>query len=460
VRPPNLLIITLDCARHDHVLGNKASTPTIDSLREDGVTFSRAYSQAASTIPSLCSLLTSLYPHQHGHYSNRKYTSMNEMSLPKLLARRGWRTGGFGGVYFLANTIGLDFGTTDKIEPLPWVNERLGLGPTRLRPPPWKGFFAQRLLKPLMYHLGLLKITRNASKTVARAIEWLEGGWEAPFFLWLHPFDAHMVYYSPRRWRRHYYSGNPTRGERNIAQQLKERGIWFVEESYGRIFEEIYDLSYFPALYKAAISYMDEELGRLIDYLKANGQYGNTMLIVTSDHGENLGERGIYCTHRKLFDETTRVPLIIKLPGSEYRGKEIDSLAEHIDLLPTVLDFLDIPPPTETSGRSLLPLMEGKRLPVRFSISEHEDALQFVIRWENWQYYWTDPEVDNPYPFSFERDLLVRTTERGEEVVVAEDEIRGRLREEVTSRVIPARRWYLDPEDRRIDSRLQDLGYI
>jgi len=461
MKPSNLLIITLDCARHDHVLGNKALTPSMDALGEAGVTFYRAHSQAASTMPSLYSLFTSLYLHQHEHYSNRKYTPMFQNGLPSILTGKGWKTGAFSGVYFLNDTMVLhDFGTKDKIEPLQRVNIKLGLGPTRQEPAPWSGFIGQRILKPFLYHLGLLKTTRNARKTVNRAIQWLKGTRSSPFFLWVHLFDSHMVYNAPPKWIRYYYEGNPKKGGGNVVQQLKEKEVWYVKESYGQLFEKVFDLTYFPALYQAAVSYMDEELGRLIDCLKVHGEYENTLVVLTSDHGENLGERGIYCTHRKLFNETTLVPLIMKLPGSTYRGKEINSLVEHIDVLPTVLDFLNISVQTKISGRSLVPLMDGGNLPDRFSISEHEDGLQFAIRWKDWQYYWTDAEVSNPYPFSFEGDLLLRSSEGKEKVELGERQTREWLRQELTSRVIPARKWYLGVEDQAIDSRLRALGYL
>jgi arylsulfatase A-like enzyme len=269
-----------------------------------------------------------------------------------------------------------------------------------------------------------------------------------------------MVYYAPPKWVRYYYKGNAKRGEKNVAQQLKEKGLWYVKESYGQLFEKVFDFNYFPSLYRAAVSYMDEELGRLIDYLKVRREYENTLVVLTSDHGECLGERGIYCTHRKLFDETTLVPLIMKLPGNNYRGTEITSPVEHVDVLPTVLDFLNISVQTEVSGRSLMPLMKGESLTDRFSISEHEDGLQFVIRWKDWQYYWTDPEVSNPYPFSFEEDLLLRSTEGQEKIEFERAEIRKLLKEELISRVSHARMSYQGSEDETIDSRLQALGYL
>jgi arylsulfatase A-like enzyme len=441
------------------VLGNEALTPTIDSLREEGITFHRTYSQAASTIPSLYSLYTSLYPHQHGQYSNRRYTPMKEKGLPAMLAREGWKTAGFTGIYFLADPVARDFGTEDKIEPLPKLNDKLGLGPTRLGSPPWKGLFAQKFLKPLMYYLGLLKITRDAGKTVDKAITWLHDHRERPFSLWVHLFDAHMVYYAPRKWVRHYYKDNPKKGEKNIIQQFKEKGVWFVEESYSQVFEDICDLRYFPARYKAALSYIDEELGRLLAYLKTIRAYENTIVVITSDHGENLGERGIYCTHRKLFDETTRVPLVVKFPNSNYEGKEIDSLMEHVDLLPTILDYLDIPVPDGISGRSLMPLLAGEMLAPKLSFSEHEDGLQFAVRWKDWQYYWTDPEVTNPYSFQFETDLLLNTSGKREKVIKDEPQLRDWFKRELLERIIPARHQFL-ADKKEQDVRLRALGYL
>ncbi len=462
MRTPSIVVITIDCGRHDHVLGGLARTPALDSLRREAVTLTCAYSQAASTIPALYSLFTGLYPHQHGHYSNLVYRPMGSGGLPRLLAQEGWLTAAFTGVYFLAETMAkIDFLTNDRIEPLPWVNERLALGPTRIGKPRWHSAPVRKLLQPTLYHLGLLKITRNARNTVDRAVRWLRRNADQPFLLWVHLFDAHMVYYAPRNWIRYYYPDDPRRGTETVSRQLDRRNLFYVRESYGDLFDEVYDLNYYPCRYRAALSYIDRQIGRLIAVLKENGLFDSSFIVVTSDHGENLGEHGIYCTHKKLFAETTRVPLVIKFPGGVWKGEEISRPVEHVDLVPTLLDVLGMDlPPGRLCGQSLLPLVDGRSNGKPFTISEHEDGLQFVIRTAGLEYYWSDPQVPNPYPFAFETDLLTgpQASETDPDPALLAE--KDRLHQELTARVMPARRWYLRSPADPVDERLRSLGYL
>lgn len=152
------------------------------------------------------------------------------------------------------------------------------------------------------------------------ALDWLEKNHQGKFFLWMHLYDPHYPYRPP----------------------------------------EPYSLQYKDRLYDGEIAFADAQVGRLIAYLKANGLYSNTMIVLTGDHGESLGEHGEKTHGFFIYNATLHVPVIIHLPGAA-TTKAVPQLVSLTDLMPTVLQHLNIAVPAEVQGRSLLPLMGASK---------------------------------------------------------------------------------------------------
>jgi arylsulfatase A-like enzyme/Flp pilus assembly protein TadD len=291
--PPNVILITLDTTRADRMgflRSDRGLTPNLDALARDAVVFSRAYAQVPLTTPSHAALLTGTYP-QFNHISDLGAPLSADIPyLPDILRRRGYHTAAFVGAYILDPKVqarGFDRG----FETYDAKFHRRG---------PHEDRYAS--------------VERRASVVVDRALSWLQTRPPAPFFAWLHFYDAHDPYDPPSPYREKYPS-SPYDGE---------------------------------------IAYADSQVGRFIEALKSRKLYGNTIIVVAADHGEAFGEHGEQRHGMFLYDETIHVPLLIKLVNQRPSAKRIEDRVALADVAPTILGVLGIAPPKAMQGRELL----------------------------------------------------------------------------------------------------------
>ncbi len=220
---------------------------------------------------------------------------------------------------------------------------------------------------------------RGAGRTAGKALQWIKRHQDRNAFCWLHLFDTHMAYQAGHKWRRHY--GVPEgRPGRRLADRLEREDL----VPYHPLGGERRPLEYYPRLYKASVSHTDEVLGRFFRSLKAMGLYDEALVIVTADHGENLTEHGVYCGHPLLFDETIRVPLLVKFPGRLHAGETVADPVGHRDLMPTILRYFDLPcnrEPCRDLGTYLGP---GEGEPDRPLLAFHNKMFQGAVRKGPW----------------------------------------------------------------------------
>jgi arylsulfatase A-like enzyme/Flp pilus assembly protein TadD len=299
---PNLLLVTLDTTRADH-LGcygyPLARTPVIDRLAAEGVRCTDAVTAAPITLPSHATILTGLYPPTHGVRDNGTYALGNDAVT---LAERLKRAG-----Y-----------RTQAIVSALVLNRRYNLT---------KGFdgYDDDLWTEHQPKLFLIR-SRPGPRTAERAVRWLSS-WELekprrPFFLWMHLFDAHQPYSAP------------------IAERLRS-----------------------PTVYDAEIAVLDQAVQAVVEQLGRLGVLDNTLVVVTADHGESLGEHGEKTHALFIYDATVRVPLILRLPRELPAGRVYDGPVRTVDIVPTVLDALRLPGGGETQGTDLLPALRGDVAP-------------------------------------------------------------------------------------------------
>jgi arylsulfatase A-like enzyme len=302
-----LLLITVDTLRADH-LGcygyRHATSPRIDQLAREGTRFDTAITAAPVTLTSHASILTSTYPSAHGLLGNQRFLIVGERltTLAEILRPRGWRTGAFVSASILSHRFGLAEGF-DIYED--------------------------------SFDVDAAATERRAEATVDLALGWLRRAKGGPFFLWLHLFDPHGEYDPPEPYRSMF--------------QPRRAGIDGRREGLAK-----------RALYDGEIRYADAQIGRLLQQLEASGLGSRTLVVLTSDHGQGLGQHGIRGHIRSLYDEVARVPLILRYPGRVPAAKVIRAQVRTIDILPTALELVDIDWQAEIDGRSLVSLLDGR----------------------------------------------------------------------------------------------------
>jgi len=418
---PDLILISIDCLRADHVGAygyDRATTPSLDALAKDGVVFEDAVSVSSWTLPTHMSMLTGVLPTRHGlRQSQKKFPSVPY--LPNLLAERSYESVGIVSSLLLTPTFGFD-----------------------------EGFDR--------YH-ALVDVP--AAALVDTAIREMAASESGNRFLFLHLFDAHWPYLPPEELMARF-------GERpkDMSELLKK----VIDRRPPTGPEEIEGLK---RLYDAEVFQIDRELGRFLEALKAAGRYDNALIVVTADHGESFYEHGFWQHSEVIYNEVSHIPLIVKWPGNSPQGR-VGEVVDQLDIFPTFLAAAALPTPHERQGllepggaRALTEITwEGnERRGAAMKVAVRKGPLKYVATFEG--------EVDDPDFVSrlVKEELYDLSEDRGEENDVITQ--RGRrdvdsFRSEVRSflKVVRSRRAggssgaiALDEEMRE---KLRALGYL
>jgi arylsulfatase A-like enzyme/Flp pilus assembly protein TadD len=314
-RPERVLLVTIDTLRADYVGcygASAARTPTLDRLAGEGVRFATAISPAPITMPAHASLMTGLEPSRHGVHANATFRL--DDAMPTLAEQ--FRAQGFATAAFVASVV-LDrrYGLAQGFDV---YDDRMGF---RRNIEGATGGYAER----------------TADHVVNSALRWLETA-PSRFFLWVHFYDPHGSY-------------NPPPGFRPKQAALANL------ESLGAL---EHARQTFPPLYAGEIYFADTELGRLLRVLARKFSDEHSLVVVTSDHGESLGEHGELTHTLTLYDATQKVPLLMSGPGVP-RGRVVDAPVRLIDVAPTILSAFGLPALEQASGRDLGPWLRGER---------------------------------------------------------------------------------------------------
>ena len=344
---PNLVLVTLDTFRADHVgaLGADGDpTPNLDAFADRGALFSRAYSQIPITGPSHLSILSGTYPWTHETMANGVAVPPDVAVLPELMGREGYRTAAFVSAFVLDGAFGYGRGFE--------IYDDAFNGP--------KGVYdlsLARVWEQVWVRFGTISdLERRGDITVDDALAWLDTvSADERFFLWVHLFDPHGPYAPPPPFDSMYYSGDPRDPANDSLAQATDIADYMLPSLRG-----ITDIGWPVAQYRGEISFADQQLGRVLDALSDHDLEDDTIVVVVADHGESLVEHDYYFNHgTQLYDPSTRVPLAIVAPGRIPPRTKVDHLVENVDLLPTILGLTHIDPPTGLQGRDLGPLIDG-----------------------------------------------------------------------------------------------------
>jgi len=325
---PNILFVLIDTLRADRVGADNPAhsrTPFLDSLAAHGYVFRNAYAQSSWTSASVASLFTSRYQSQHHVMSFWATLADDEVTLAELLATNGYATAAFIANFLLRGDLGYAQGFQRY-----QTFSRPGVDP-RGNPTAVKG---------------------SAEQVNQAALAWLDEIAQSDqrkqsAFLYLHYMEPHAPYDPPERFLDAVLNGRPRPDLEAVNKRARIPNLGTFSDA---LVADIVDL------YDAEVLAVDDQLRTLFATLRMRGFLRNTIVVVTSDHGEEFREHGTMGHHQALYEESIRVPLIVLVPGHDNRV-DIDAIVSLTDLAPTLLELAGIPRPTSFHGSSLTPLM-------------------------------------------------------------------------------------------------------
>jgi arylsulfatase A-like enzyme len=339
---PNLLLITIDTLRADRLSCygyERISTPGMDKLATEGVLFENAQVQSPWTLSSLASILTSTYPSVNGVLTGYNRLDDARETLPEVLKRDGYVTQAFVTNGWLETNFGLNQGFDGYYHPDDYFAIH------RFRGMTWERI-ARRILKDRIEPAN----RHRAEHLSDKAIQWLRNHQDRSFFLWLHYIDPHDPYAPPAPY--------------DALWDADYQGRW--KEATGVIFNlrigqqlTRAEMRHIEALYDGEVAYCDEHVGRVLNELDQLGLTENTLVVLSSDHGEEFWDHGGVMHGHTLYEECLNVPLLMRFPGRLPRGIRVQNRVRLLDVVPTVCDLLNVEPPSEAQGTSLLSVLTG-----------------------------------------------------------------------------------------------------
>lgn len=350
---PNIILIIVDTLRADHLSCyhyERLTSPNFDQLASEGVLFENAIAPSSWTLPSHASMLSGLYPNQH---RAQRYADRLRADVPTIaeqLERAGYRTGAFSGSPFFTPRQGLDRGFVEFGD--------FSFSPAHALT---HARFAASLI-------GLMKITGWLDQKVEHpsgteinesVLNWV-GTTRQPFFLALNYYEAHDTNSIPEPWRQHF-SGEHSSG--NYSSDINVRTLSQVTPEMRRKIDE----------YDSAIAYDDDCFQKLIDELRRRHLMNNTLLIITADHGEGLGEHGLLTHGTALYYPLIHVPLIFHWPGHIPVGLRVEQPVSLKDISATIMELVGAPQ-GQFPGKSLVQLWNGHETPDQWPMPVSELA--------------------------------------------------------------------------------------
>ncbi|NQT39543.1 MAG: sulfatase-like hydrolase/transferase [Planctomycetes bacterium] len=373
---PNILWICTDQQRFDTIgaLGNeRINTPHVDRLMAGGVAFTRAFAQSPVCTPSRASFLTGRYPRTTRCRQNGQMIPADERLISRILADEGY-TCGLGGKLHLASCAGgrveqrIDDGYTTfhwSHHPQPdWPDNAYTQWLTA-RGTSWDELYGGPST-PYVKH-GIPAEFHQTTWCAETAVDFIRANRGRPWLFSFNCFDPHHPFDPPGEYLSRYSPADmqlpkvrPGELENKPSYQQLDHQWAHNEPGYfhtAGMTDD--DRRQVAAAYYAMIELIDDGVGRMLAALEETGQADNTIVLFMSDHGEMLGDHGIYLKGPHFYDEAVHVPLILSAPGRFSSGLQADGLVELVDLAPTLLEAAGIEVPESVQGRSLLPILTG-----------------------------------------------------------------------------------------------------
>ena len=352
----NIVLISIDTLRADRLslygYGRKTS-PYLEELAEEAVVFNRFFYNGGGTLPSHMTMMTSLNPRTHWvHPGNKRILEAQRITLAEELKEAGYTTAAY-----------TDGG---------WMRGKFGFT---------QGF-------DLYDDEG-----GRFERILPKAYSWLDDHHREKFFLFLHTYDVHsehktdLPYSCPDDLHTTYVDVEASTFDGCRFDKCATSLLAWVnaqansEGAAANDFFSAEEIEFISSLYDGCINYADKKIAEVVNVLKEKGVYDKTLLIITSDHGEEFAEHGMFLHDQGAYEEYASLPLVIKFPKGRFGGERINHWASVVDLMPTVLEIVGLPTSDQAQGHSLMPTIISD-LPVRQDVHMYD-----VLKSDRWKYF-------------------------------------------------------------------------
>jgi len=355
VKKSNVIILLMDSVRAANLSCygyERQTTPQIDAIAAQGTLYEQAVSVGCWTLPVHTSLFTGLYPLNHNVTASKAALPGNFSTLAQQLKAHGYQTASFSNNAYVSNITGLTQGF-DKVDDLWQANSTRGVQRTKLskliKTLERKGKLTAplvNLLRGLQNRRAMMKRQRNtrddgAQRTNTKIQEWLlkERNTEQPFFIFVNYMECHEPYRPPHPYQEKFL---PKRFSPKRATQVGSNQEIMQRLAAGKGQD---DIEILRALYDGELNYLDQQIGNLVQFLQTAGLLDDTMLVITADHGDCLGEHNQIGHRMTLNEPLVHVPLIVRHPTYFHKGERVKNQVSLIDLYPTCLALAGAPTP-------------------------------------------------------------------------------------------------------------------
>jgi len=426
--PKNVILILMDTNRADNFAAfntkSVVKTPGFDSFAAEGVVFENAYAQENWTKPSVATVLSGTYPDTHQTKKDSSLLPGEVELVSEHLKQEGFQTAGFVANGYVSDKFGFQKG--------------------------WDVFKNYiRESKP-----------SQAEKVFGDSLSWLKEHKDEKYFLYIQTIDPHVPYRFNNEDTTQYYAGNYDGALGNNISHDDQVAANSKAPSAS-------DLKWLKAMYYGEVTHHDNEMGKFFAEIKTLGVLDDTMVIITNDHGEELGEHGKFGHGHSLYEELLRAPMVIHYPPLINAGVLHNEVAENVDLSPTIVDALGLKPMAKADGLSLLPLLKGE--PVQrpyYAMSEFMENGR-AIRVGGWKMIWAGgtpvhiyhSQVDRSETKDLSKTALIarRMLEVHAGEAQAAYDKKQRMQDISTKRQFKSGKADIDPETRK---QLEALGYF
>ena len=426
--PKNVILILMDTNRADNFEafnpGNKVKTPSFDAFAAKSLVFENAYNQENWTKPSVATTLSGTYPDTHQTKKDSSALPAEVELVSEHLKKEGFQTAGFVANGYVSEKFGFEKG---------WDT--------------FKNYI--RLSKP-----------SQAEYVYGDSLAWLKEHKDEKYFLYIQTIDPHVPYRHKGEATSQYYAGDYHGALGNNVTNENQKAASKTAPSAD-------DLKWLKAMYYGETTHHDIEMGKFFAELESMQVLDDTLVIVTNDHGEELGDHKKFGHGHSLYEELLRAPLIIHYPPLIEAGVLRNEVAENVDVAPTIVDVLGAKPMVKADGLSLLPLLKGE--PVQrpfYAMSEFMEARR-AIRVGSWKMIWAAGTPVSVFHSAKDRgekkDLAKKAliARRMLEVHAGEAQAaydkKQRMQDITTKRQFKAGEADIDPETRK---QLEALGYF